>query len=136
MHQNRGPLAARIGVDLVLAGLLLIVAVLVWARRPVAGVGSSVGEHLRAELICMDRQIAILQHAAWWYVAPALVGVNLFVASVRGAQSMFAVTYLIVTLAGGVLLVRLNRRAAQRLRPLRDSVLRGLEPVRESEIEG
>jgi hypothetical protein len=130
-----GPLAARIGVGLVLTGFLLIVAVLLWARRPRARAGSSVGAHLRAELTRLDRQISILQHAAWWAVGPILVGVNLFVAGVRSAHSMFAVTYAIVTLGAGVLLVWLNHRGAHKLRPLRDSLLRGLESVRESQTE-
>jgi hypothetical protein len=126
-----GPLPARIGVGLVLAGLLLIVAVLLWTRRPRASVGSSMSEHLRAELIRIDRQISILQHVAWWYIAPVTVGVDLFVAGVRGVHSMFAVVYVIITLAAGAFLVWLNRRAAHRLLPLRDSLLRGLDAVRE-----
>jgi hypothetical protein len=127
--------AARIGVGLVLAGLLLIVAVVLWARHPRARIGSSMGEHLRAELTLIDRQISILQHVAWWSVAPVVVGCDLFVAGLRGAHSMFAVVYAIVTIGAGVFLIWLNRRGAHRLRPLRDSLLRGLEAVRESQTE-
>jgi hypothetical protein len=129
------PLAARLAVALILAGMLLIVAVLLWARHPRASVGSSVGEHLRAELTCVDRQIWILHNVAWWYVGPVLVGVNLLVATARGATSMFAIAYLVVTLAASVLIVWLNRWGARGLRPLRDSVLRSLEDVREPQTE-
>jgi len=132
---RREPLVPRIGLALVLAGLLLIVAVLFWARRPRASAGSSVGEHLRTELTHIDRQIFIAQHVAWWYVAPIFVGVNLFIAGVRGATSMFVITYAIVTLAFSVLIVWLNRRGARRLGELRDSLLRGLQAVRESQQE-
>jgi hypothetical protein len=41
----------------------------------------------------------------------------------------------VVTLAVGILLVWLNRRMAQHLRSLRDSLLRGLEAVREPQTE-
>jgi len=129
------PGTARIGFGLVLVGLLLIVAVLIWARRPRASVGSSVGEHLSAELAHLDRQIFILRHAAWWAVGPITIGVNLIIASARGIHSIFAIAYLIVTVAAGVFLIWLNRRGAQRLRPLRDSLRRALEAVRESQIE-
>jgi len=132
---RREPLAPRIGIALLLAGLVLIVAVLLWARRPRASAGSSVGEHLRTELAHMDRQIFIARYVAWWYVAPVFVGINLFIAGVRGATSMFAITYAIVTLAVSVLIVWLNRRGAQKLRALRDSLLRGLEAVHESPTE-
>lgn len=131
----QGHFVARIGVGVMLAGLLLIVAVIVWARRPRARAGSSVGEHLRAELTLLDRQISILHHVAWWYVAPVFVGANLLVAGLAGAHSVFAIAYVIATLAVGVLLVWLNRRMADSLRPLRDSLLRGLEAVRESQTE-
>jgi hypothetical protein len=132
---RREPLAPRLGIALLLAALLLIVAVLLWARRPRASAGSSVGEHLRTELAHMDRQIFILRHVAWWYVAPIFVGINLFVAGLRGARSTFAVTYAIVTFVFSVFIVWLNRRGARGLQPLRDSLLRGLEAVRESPTE-
>jgi hypothetical protein len=128
---RREPLAPRIGIGLLLAGLLLIVVVLLWARRPRASAGSPVGEHLRAELAHMDRQIFILRHVAWWYVAPIFVGINLFVGGVRGARSTFAVTYAVVTLAFSVFIVWLNRQGARNLRPLRESLHRGLEAVTE-----
>ena len=134
--QLRGePLAPRLGLALVLAGLLLIVAVLLWARRPRASAGSPVAEHLRSELAHMDRQIFILRHIAWWYVAPILIGVNLFIAGAKGATSMVAITYAIVTLALSILIVWLNRRGARGLRPLRESLRRGLESIGESQEE-
>jgi hypothetical protein len=131
LQTRGGPLVARLSIALILASLLLIVAVLVWARHPRARVGSSMHEHLRAELTHIDRQISILQHVAWWYVGPLTVGVNLFVAGVKGAHSAFAIRYGVITLAGGVFLVWLNRRAARGLRPVRDSLKRGLDAVSE-----
>jgi hypothetical protein len=130
-HIPGGHLAARMGTGLILASALLIVAVLLWARRPRTLVGSSMSEHLRAELAHIDRQILILRHVAWWYVGPCTVGVNLFVAGLRGAQSAFAIGYAVITLAGGVFLVWLNRRGARKLRPIRDSLMRSLDALRE-----
>jgi hypothetical protein len=134
--QLRGePLAPRIGIALLLAGLLVAVAVLLWARRPRASSGSPVGEHLRSELAHIDRQIFILRHIAWWYVAPIFVGINLFIAGVRGATSMFSITYATVTLAFSVFIVWLNRQGARKLGGLRDSLRRGLDALNESQNE-
>ena len=78
-----GPLVSIIGIGLALAGFLLIVAVLIWARRPREYVGASMTEHLRTELTHLDRRILILQHTAWWGFAPVGVGCNLFFAGVN-----------------------------------------------------
>lgn len=135
VQAHEGPLAARLGVGIVMAGFLLIVAVLLWARRPAAGAGSSVVEHLRGELAYVDRQIFILDHAAWWAVAPVTVGVDLFVEGVRGAHSRFTIIYVVVTVAVGALLVWFNRRGAERLRHLREPLAGGLEALSERQTE-
>jgi hypothetical protein len=126
-------LVARIGAGVILASLLLIVAVLLWARRPRASPGASMGEHLRVEVTHIERQVSILQHVAWWYVGPCTIGVNLVVAGLTSAHSAFAIRYAVITLVIGVFLVWLNRRAAHKLRPLRDSLQRGLDAIREPE---
>jgi hypothetical protein len=135
MQAHAAPLAARLSVVLILASLLFIVAMLLWARHPRASAGLSVGENLRAELTYIDRQIWIVQHAAWWYVGPVFVGGNLLVAALRGPRSMFAIGYFVLTLSGSVLLVWLNRRGARMLRPVRDAVLRDLESVQEPQTQ-
>lgn len=124
------PVVPLIGVGLMIVGLLLIPAVIVWGRRPREYVGSSIAEHLRTQLAYTDRQISIRQHVGWM-LAPGLVGANLFFAGLNVARPIFIIAYVLFTLAIGVLLVRANRRAAHRLRPFRDSLLSGLEAVRE-----
>jgi hypothetical protein len=135
LQMHGGPLAARLSIVLILAGLLLIVAVLLWARRPRSAAASSVGDRLRVELIYIDRQLAILRQVAWWYVGPVLLGVDLLVVTARGARSTFAIVYVVATLAISVLVIWLNRRAARRLQPIRDSVLRSLEDVRDRQTD-
>jgi hypothetical protein len=129
------PLAARLAIVLILASMLFIVAVFLWARHPRASAGSSVGEYLRAELTYVDRQIWILRYVAWWYVGPCWAGVNLLIVALRGATSRFAIVYFVVTLGASVFIVWLNRQGARGLRPVRDSVLRALEDVREPQRE-
>jgi hypothetical protein len=130
-----GPLVSIIGIGLALVGFLLIVAVLVWARRPREYLGASMVEHLRTELAHLDRRIFILQHTAWWGFAPVGVGANLFFAGVNVARPLLVIGYVLFTLAVCGFMVWANRRAAHGLRPLRDSLLRGLEAVRESQTK-
>jgi hypothetical protein len=130
-----GPLVSIIGIGLTLVGFLLIVAVLVWARRPHERVGVSLAEHLRTELTHLDRRIFILQHVAWWGFAPVAIGCNLFFAGVNVAHPLVVIGYALVTLAVCGFMVWANRRAVRGLRPLRDSLVRGLEAVSESQNE-
>jgi hypothetical protein len=129
---NRGPLTARISIGVILASLLLIVGGLLWARRPRVPLGSSMDEHLRAELRYLDRQISILHHITWWYVAPLTIGVEFLVVAGRAIRPG-VIAYVVVTLAFSAFVVRLNRRGARRLRSMRESLVRGLDVLHESE---
>jgi len=125
-----------IGIGLALVGFLLIVAVMAWASRPREYLGASMAEHLRTELTHLDRRILILQHTAWWGFAPVGIGANLFFAGLNVAHHpLLVIGYALVTLAVCGFLARANRRWAHSLRPLRDSLLRSLEAVRESQAE-
>jgi hypothetical protein len=135
-YLRREPLMPLLGIGLTLAGLLVITAVLFWARRPRAAAESPMREHLRAELARLDRQILILRHVAWWYVAPIMVGVNLFIAGARGARSTFAITFAIVSLALSIFIVWLNRTGARQLRALREPLRHGLDAIGESGDDG
>ncbi len=84
----RGPLLARVGALIILAGIGLVAFRLFAARRltPSAGVDPAlpVANALRVELDRVDAQISLLSGVAWWYVAPLLGGSVLLAAGSRG----------------------------------------------------
>ena len=118
-----GPVLARVGAWIVLAGLVLVMWRLYRARR-IGGPGGddpslSVADALRAEAQRLDVQIELLESVFWWYVAPLSVGVVLLTVGVRGT-SWFTLAYAVVValVAWGV--VALNLRVVRRhLRPRR-----------------
>lgn len=123
---------ARAGAAVVVVSALFIV---VWMR--VAGGRNRepesdlpVVEFFRRELRFLDRQIRLLRSVFWWYIAPNLIGVELFFlgSGLRGAWWLLLA--LPIAIAAGV--YWLNRLAARaHLQPLRDDIarlLRDLEP--------
>lgn len=125
----RGPLLARAGALVVLAGIVLVVTRL-WLARRVGGRGAadaslSVADALRAELRRVRVQIALLESVAWWYVLPLMGGSVLMVAGLRGASTPFTIGYTLVAAAIAWGIIALNRQA----------VRRGLAPRREELTE-
>jgi cobalamin synthase len=119
----RGPALARVGVWMVLAGLVFVMWRLYRARR-IGGRGGddpslSVADALRAEGRRLDAQIELLESVWWWYVAPLSIGVILLTVGVRGA-SWFTLAYTVVVALVACGIVALNLRVVRRdLRPRR-----------------
>ena len=132
---TRGPVLARVGALVILAGLVLVAFKLVRARRLTTkrtiDVTLPVATALRAELGQIDAQIALLASVAWWYVAPLLGGSVLLVAGWHGrAGWLFSASYAMFAalLAWGI--IALNQRAVRRtLQPKREDVVRLLGQV-------
>jgi len=125
------PPLARAGAAVIAAAAVFII---IW-MRVVGGKnlepdpGLPVVEFFRRELRYLDRQIHLLQSVLWWYIAPNLGGVVLFVlgssrsAVVRGA-------FLLVMLAISAVIFWLNQLAARTgLVPLREEVARLLRDL-------
>ena len=115
----RGPVLARVGALVVLAGIALTVFRLLRARRVGAARMSDpavpVTTALHAELEQIDAQIALLRGVAWWYVTPLTGGSVLLVAGSRGMRgAWFTLGYAVFAalLAWGI--IALNRRAVRR----------------------
>lgn len=82
------------------------------SRRP-APPDAAVREYCRIELDRLDLQIQLLRNVLWWYIAPCMVGVNIFFIGQAGfgIASLF---YGIVTLLLAWGIYSLNRRAVVR----------------------
>jgi hypothetical protein len=122
----RGPVLARVGAVVVLAGVALTAFRLLRARRVGASRVSDptvpVTTALHAELEQVDAQITLLRSVAWWYVAPLIGGSVLLVAGSRGT-AWFTLGYAAFSglLAWGIIAV--NRRAVRRtLEPKRREI--------------
>lgn len=90
-------------------------------RRHIAA-GEGLETFCRLELEKVDAQIRLLRGVTWWYVAPVLVGVNLFYFGLSRAPMSGAV-YLALSLVIGAGIIWLNQRAVRReLQPLRDEL--------------
>jgi hypothetical protein len=131
----RGPIIARAGALMILAGLVLVAFKLLRARRLTTGRGIEVtlpvATALRAELDHIEAQIALLESVAWWYVMPLIGGSVLLVVGWHGrAGWLFSVGYTMFAalLAWGI--IALNQRAVRHtLRPKREDVVRLLAQV-------
>jgi hypothetical protein len=105
---------SRIGAAVMVAGSVLIIAKIAWARtgkreqRP----------HLQMREFCaserdrINAQIRLLQSALWWYLMPNLLGANLFVFGFTGFN-VAGIGFLALSLLLGLILYRVNVRAAR-----------------------
>jgi hypothetical protein len=125
----RGPLVARLGGAVILAGLGLIVFRL-WRARRMGGrsltdVTLPVASALGAELQRVNAQIGLLGSVAWWYVSPIMVGSVVMVAGRNGRGAWLqtlAYAALAALLSWGI--IALNQRAVRKtLQPKRDELL-------------
>lgn len=126
------PLARAGSIVIVISALFVVI----WAR--VAGgrnreleTGLPVVEFFRRELRYVERQIRLLRSVFWWYIAPNLIGVELFFLGFRDAGRVIWLL-LAFPVVIAVVVYWLNRLAARtHLEPLRDEIvrlLRDLEP--------
>jgi hypothetical protein len=124
----RGPLLARAGALIVIAGIGFIAYKLFAARRlttrRAANPALPVATALRAELAEVEAQIALLESVAWWYVSPTIGGSILLVAGTRGTAGwLFTLGYAVFAVLLGWGIIALNRRAVRRtLQPKRDEI--------------
>jgi hypothetical protein len=124
----RGPVLARVGAVVVLAGIALTAFRLLRARRlgatRVTDPTVPVTTALRAELDQVDAQIALLRSVAGWYVAPLIGGSVLLVAGSRGLAGLwFTLGYAAFSSLLGWGIIAVNRRAVRRtLEPKRREI--------------
>ena len=123
---------ARIGAIIIAAGAVFII---VWLRaiggrniEPDADL--PVREFATRELRYLDRQLALLRSTGWWYVAPNLIGLELFFLG-SGHSDVFTAVLMVGAFLLGVVVYWLNQVAAREaILPLRNEVaglLRELE---------
>jgi hypothetical protein len=125
----RGPLLARAGALIVVAGIGFIVYRLFAARRltthRAADLALPVAAALRAELTQVEAQIALLESVAWWYVSPTIGGSILLVAGTRGTAGwLFTLGYAVFAALLGWGIIALNQRAVRHtLQPKRKEIM-------------
>jgi len=125
----RGPLVARAGALIILAGVGLVAFRLFAARRltPPGGVDPAlpVVNALHVELDRVEAQISLLTSVAWWYVAPLLGGSVLLTAGSRGfAGWPYTLGYTAFAALLGWGIIALNHRAVRRtLQPKRKEIM-------------
>lgn len=114
---------SRIGAAVMVAGSVLIIAKIAWARS-----GKGEQRYLQTCEFCaserdrINAQIRLLQSALWWYLVPNLLGANLFVFGFTGFN-VVGIGFLAVTLVLGLILYRLNVVAArERLLPVKEEL--------------
>ena len=97
----RAPLA-RAGALVLVGASLMVITVLAVLRlrhgREETAPDTSLAEFCRRELAHVDAQIRWTRRVAWWYIAPLLIGVNMFFWGTSHSTTAAAV-YLIATLA-------------------------------------
>jgi hypothetical protein len=128
-------IVTRIGAAVMVAGSVLIIARLLWARW-----GSrQERSHLQMREFCtterdrIDAQIRLLRSVPWWYLGPTLLGTNLYVFGLVGYHAA-AIGYLVFTLALGLALSRLNMRAVRKqLAPIKQELDLLLVEIEENE---
>jgi hypothetical protein len=115
---------SRIGAAIVVAGSVLIIAKIAWARsgkreqRPYL----QMREFCVSERDRITAQIRLLQSALWWYLTPNILGANLFVFGFTGFN-VVGIGFLALSLVLGLILYRLNVRAAsERLVPVKNEL--------------
>ena len=125
----RGPLLARAGALIILAGVGLVAFRLFAARRLTSPGGVDpalpVANALHVELDRVDAQISLLNGVAWWYVAPLLGGSVLLTAGARGVAGWsFTLGYAVFAALLGWGIIVLNHRAVRRaLQPKRKEIM-------------
>jgi len=125
----RGPLVARAGALIILAGVGLVAFRLFAARRLTAPDGIDpalpVANALHVELDRVDAQISLLSGVAWWYVAPLLGGSVLLTAGSRGLSGWpYTLGYTAFAALLGWGIIVLNHRAVRRtLQPKRKEIM-------------
>ena len=125
----RAPLA-RAGALVLVGASLMVITVLAVLRlrhgREETAPDTSLAEFCRRELAHVDAQIRWTRRVAWWYIAPLLIGVNMFFWGTSHSTTAGAV-YLIATLALSAAIYWLNQRAVQReFLPLRRDLQQSL----------
>jgi hypothetical protein len=72
-------------------------------------------EFIRQKLQWCDRQIDLLKNAAWWYVFPPLAAASLLLWSKAQPHNLPRLSIMwLIMIAFGILVVRLNQRAADK----------------------
>ena len=112
----RAPLA-RAGALVLVGASLMVITVLAALRlrhgREETAPDTSLAEFCRRELAHVDAQIRWTRRVAWWYIAPLLIGVNMFFWGTSHSTTAGAVDP-IATLALSAAIYWLNQRAVQR----------------------
>ena len=113
-----------------------VVAVAVWLavgllRRRDRASGESLAEFCRAERRSLETQIRLMRSLPWWYLAPILVGTNLFVAATSKSPAAPLALVFPITVVVVVAVYWFSRRSLRKdLLPRRaelDRCLAGLE---------
>jgi len=115
---------SRIGAAVMVAGSVLIIARIAWARpgRCKQQPHLQMREYCASERDRIQAQIRLLQSALWWYLGPTLLGANLFVFGFTGFH-VAGIGFLAATLLLGLVLYRLNVSAArERLVPVKNEL--------------
>jgi hypothetical protein len=112
---------SRIGAGLLVCWALFVIYMLHRTRtiQQPTSPDAPVREFCRIELDRLDRQIQLLRSVLWWYIAPCLIGVNIFFIGQAGF-GIDSLVYGMVTLLLGWGIYALNMRA----------VAKGLVPPR------
>jgi hypothetical protein len=115
---------ARAGAVIIAAGAVFII---IWMRaiggrniEPDADL--PVREFAARELRYLDRQLALLRSTGWWYVAPNLIGIELFFLG-SGRSDAFTAVSMVGAFLLGATVYWLNQMAAREaILPLRNEV--------------
>lgn len=115
---------SRCGALLAVLGCIEIAVLMKLARKPadLSYMSLSLGDYLAHEIVMIKRQIALLRHVAWWYIAPLYLGACLFIAGMGSHwfTAIFAVGYFFVCYR----IWQANQDARQNnLEPLRDRLV-------------
>lgn len=108
------------------------VLIAVWRYKAMVGRRSrvhtdSVAAFCRAELSRIDTEIRLQRSLFWWYLAPLLIGTNLFVALVSRAAAAEMAVFVPISLIAAVVIALATRRSLRRaLLPRRAELLRCL----------
>jgi hypothetical protein len=123
---------AKTGIVITIAGSagIFLLMRFVRRRRQLDFASTPLKEFLAAEVRAMDRQIALLRHVAWWYLAPLYVGTCVYVYGLSSSGEwdpyrIFFIGYSLGTLVLYYGIWRLNQTSrTSTLEPLRDALQR------------
>ena len=128
-----GSVLVKLGAATVIASAFYIVYRLHrtradWTR---SSLDASVREFCRVEMHRLDRQVELLRSVLWWYISPAIIGVNLVVLGIDGV-GWFSVAYGLATLLFAWWVYHINQKAVdQTLIPVRNQLAGMLEELGE-----